>query len=206
MTAARSGAKTTPRRHDSILFAALMVAALAFGSARALAADETVPESGIRFVASNLLSTADGAFHDWRITDMSVDLQDQVSGWVEVEVDLASVDTGIERRDEHLRTADFFDVETYPTAKVRVYDVRPDGQSETGDARYEAKFDLDLHGVQKTIVGRFEVASMAPPVMTGSLELNRRDFGIGDAYSRWNPMSVREQVEVRFTLTLPVAP
>ena len=83
MTAARSGAKTTPRRHDSILFAALMVAALAFGSARALAADETLSESGIRFVASNLLSTADGTFHDWRITDMSVDLQDQVSGWAE---------------------------------------------------------------------------------------------------------------------------
>jgi polyisoprenoid-binding protein YceI len=163
-------------------------------------------EPSITFVSGNMLGTANGTFHSWRITDLSVDLQNPGTGFVDVEVDIASVDTGIERRDKHLRTEDFFDVERYPTATAHVYDVAPDGRSDNGNPRYTAKFDLDIHGVKKTIAGRFEVVSMTPPTATGSLELNRRDFEVGGGYSSWNPMSVKEEVTIHFTASMPEIP
>jgi len=174
-----------------------------FGLAQA---DESALEPGIHFVCSNLLSTARGTFHAWRITGMHVDSLEPAAGWVAVEIDLESIDTGIERRDEHLRTADFLDVKMHPNASARVHDIEPDGRTEDGRARYTAQFDLDLHGVRKTLPGRFEFVSTSPPVVQGTLELNRSDFGIGGSYSAWNPMSVKDQVDISFTVLLPVTP
>jgi len=198
--------RKAPRRRTVRLFRIMIAVAAVLSFYELAQADETAPEPGIHFVCSNLLSTAHGTFHAWRISGMHVDSLDPAAGWVAVEVDVESVDTGIDRRDEHLRTADFFDVKTHPTASARVHDITPDGQTEDGRARYTAQFDLDLHGVRKTLPGRFEFVSMSPPVVTGTLELNRRDFGIGDSYSAWNPMSVKEQVQIHFTVPLPVAP
>lgn len=167
-------------------------------------ADPLAP--GIHFESGNMLSDANGTFHKWRITDMKVDMADPGSSWVEIEVDISSVDTGIERRDKHLQNEDFFDVPKYPTATARVYDVAADGIAENGNPRYTAKFDLDIHGVKKTVAGLFEVVSMTPPTVKGSLELNRRDFGVGGGYSSWNPMSVKEQVAVSYTASMPDQP
>lgn len=195
------------RRPLASLLLALTLA-LALGATTASLADDA-PDPlapGIHFVSGNMMGDANGTFHKWRITDMNVDMQDPASGWVLVEVDIASVDTGIDRRDKHLRNEDFFDVEKYPTATARVYDVAPDGKAENGNPRYTAKFDLDIHGVKKTIAGIFEVISMAPPTVTGSLELNRRDFAVGGDYSSWNPMSVKEQVLVSYTASMPDQP
>ena len=44
---------------------------------------------------------------------------------VEVEIDVATIDTGDPKRDEHLRSADFFDVATYPTITFRSTRVKP---------------------------------------------------------------------------------
>src|SRR5207248_11715485 len=46
---------------------------------------------------------------------------------VEVEIDAASVDSSDQRRDDHLRSADFFDVESYPTVSFRSLAVKAAG-------------------------------------------------------------------------------
>ena len=177
-----------------------LVIALWVGAA---AADPGAPPGSIAFEAKNAFSTARGAFAKWRIVRADVDPAAPRSGVVEVEVDVASLDTGIERRDHHLRTADFFDVEKFPTARVRVHDAEPTGKGERGNPRYRAKFDLEIHGVKKTLDGEFEVTQASPPTVEGGLTLNRVAFGIGDPYTWYIPGSIVEEVLVHFRATLP---
>jgi polyisoprenoid-binding protein YceI len=178
---------------------------LSLAFAAALSAEPAGPPGSITFVAENTFSTANGSFRSWRITRAEVDLADPKSGVVEVEVDVASLETGIERRDEHLRTADFFDVAKHPKATVRVHDAEANGRGERGNPRYRAKFDLSIHGVAKTRDGEFEVLQTSPPTVEGGLTLNRIDFGIGDPYTWYIPGSIVEEVPVRFRATLPAS-
>jgi polyisoprenoid-binding protein YceI len=177
--------------------ALVFVSSLALAFA-VLAADESPPPGSITFEARNVISTAHGSFRSWRIARAQIDPANPKSGVVEVEVDVASLETGIERRDKHLRTADFFDVEKFPKATVRVHDAEPNGKSERGYPRYRAKFDLKIHGVQKTLDGEFELTQDSPPTVEGGLTLNRVDFEIGEPYTWYVPGSIEEVVTVRF--------
>ena len=65
-----------------------------------------------------------------RFTDVSGNIHisdDPPSSWVEVKIDAASVESGDEKRDEHLRSPDFFDVERYPEITFR--STRVEGES-----------------------------------------------------------------------------
>jgi polyisoprenoid-binding protein YceI len=150
-----------------------------------------------------MLMTANGTFHRWRFTRVDIDREHPERSVVEVEVDIASIDTGIERRDAHLRTADFFEVETWPTASVRITDASPDGESDAGTPRYRADFMIRIRDVEKTLPGTFEVVAEKPPRVEGELVLNRTDFGVGEPHRRWNPTSIREEIPVRFSVQIP---
>ena len=169
------------------------------------AAGTSAPGS-INFVGHNLFGDAEGTFHSWRVLRNSIDLavpgESFAGAAVVVEVDLATIDTGNKRRDDHLRTPDFFDVEQFPVARVQVHSPTVAGKTEAGLPRFTAKFDLDLHGVQKTIEGEIRQVSEKPLAFEGSLMLDRMDFGIGEAPSRWNPMSITLEVPVSFRVEL----
>jgi polyisoprenoid-binding protein YceI len=158
------------------------------------------PAGRLGFVGHNLFGDADGEFHVWRVVERAVDLADPTPSRVVVEVSLASVDTGSEKRDEHLRTADFFDVEKFPVATVSGHSPRPLPPSKEGHARYSIQLDVDLHGVKKTIPGEVEVVATDPVVVEGAFTLLRTAFGIGEAPSRWNPASIDDEVPVRFRI------
>jgi polyisoprenoid-binding protein YceI len=156
------------------------------------------PPGTLEFVGKNLLATADGRFHDWRIVDSHLDLERPESSFAVVEVQLASVDTGIRRRDDHLRNPDFFEVDTYPVATARVHSPRPLAAAEDGRERFAVRIDLDLHGVQKTLDGEVTLASRDPLAFEGELTIDRTQFGVGSKPSRWNPMAPRAEIPVRF--------
>ena len=67
---------------------------------------------------------------------------DPLDSSVEVEIDMASVDTRDEQRDGHLRSADFFDVEQYPTMSYRSTAVTP-----AGAGKWTVDGELTAHGV-----------------------------------------------------------
>lgn len=159
---------------------------------------EASPPGRIEFVGRNAFATANGVFHVWRIVESRIDPVNPADSWALVEVDLASVDTGNERRDAHLRDPDFFEVETFPTARVRVHTARPAGESEAGQPLFLARFDVDLHGVKKTLEGELELVGSDPLAFEGWLVIDRMDFGVGSPHSRWNPLSIREEIPVRF--------
>lgn len=188
----------------TLTLALLVALALAAGNRVSHAADEGTPPGSLRFEGSNLLTTAHGSFHQWRFRRIDVDPEHPERSVVEVEVDVASLDTGIGRRNDHLRSADFFDVARFPTAFVRVSDAVSDGTSADGHPRYRAKFDVRIRGVEKTLDGHFEVLGTSPLKVEGELLLDRVEFGVGEPHSRWNPLSVQDEVPVHFSAVIPL--
>ena len=79
------------------------------------------------------------------------DPKDIASAKGRFEVDLASVDTGNEDRDAHLRSADFFDVEKYPKMTFVSTSITP-----AGDGTFEVAGDLTIRGVTKPVVLTYE--------------------------------------------------
>ncbi|HEY8728764.1 MAG TPA: YceI family protein [Acidothermaceae bacterium] len=98
---------------------------------------------------------------------------------VTASIDLASIDTNNAQRDGHIRSADFFDVETYPTMTYQSTGVRQDGDDLVLDG------NLTLKGVTKTVPLRLEANGFGPDPYGGTragfsayAEINRRDFGV----------------------------
>ncbi|MGH8887111.1 MAG: YceI family protein [Egibacteraceae bacterium] len=98
---------------------------------------------------------------------------------VTASIDLASVDTNNEQRDAHIRSADFFDVETYPTMTYRSTGVRAVGHGFVIDG------ELSLHGATKPVALSLEVNGFGPDPWGGTragfsatAQISRRDFGI----------------------------
>jgi len=105
--------------------------------------------------------------------------EDPASSAVTAEIDLASIDTGNEQRDAHIRSADFFEVESYPTMTYRSTGVRALG------GEYILDGDLTLKGVTKSVPLSLELNGFGPDPyggtragFTATTEINRRDFGV----------------------------
>ncbi len=160
-------------------------------------ASAQAPPDRIGFVGKNTIAKAKGVFHSWKIADANVDASNLEGGSVVIEVDVASLDTGNKRRDAHLRNEDFFEVERWPTARVRVH-----GAEQVEGDRYQAQFDVEIRDQRKTIVGTFEVVSRDPLRVKGELTIDRMEFGIGTPKT-WNPMSITEEIPITFEATLP---
>ena len=98
---------------------------------------------------------------------------------VTAEIDVTSIDTGNEQRDEHLKSADFFDAQTYPTATFVSTGVVAKGDE------YVLNGDFTLKGITKPISLALEYNGVNPGMGHGavagfeaSIVLNRKDFGI----------------------------
>ena len=156
------------------------------------------PPGYIRFVGENLVATANGEFKDWRIAESKLDEENPGSSFVDVEIQVASLDTGNQKRDDHLRNADFFEVERWPTARVRVHDPKKGA----GDA-YTATFDVTIRDVKRSLEGSFVVVTRDPPTFDGKLVLDRTDFGVGGPHSALNPLAIKQEIPISFRVTLP---
>jgi len=179
------------------LASTLMLGVWVAQSVRAEEAETDSRATGkLEFIGKNFFATARGSFHEWRVVESHLDLDRLDQSFAVVEVMLESVDTGIDRRDDHLRTADFFDVESYPVATARGHSLVAAGHSEEGHSLFTAQFDIDLHGVQKTLPGEIEIVGDDPLVVEARLVMNRMEFDVGPPASRWNPMSVKPEIPV----------
>jgi polyisoprenoid-binding protein YceI len=128
-----------------------------------------------------VFATAKGRFSDVSGT-ITLDNENIANSSVNVEIGAASIDTRDAKRDEHLRSADFFDVETFPTLTFTSTKVEPKGD----DLRVEG--DLTIHGVTRPVVldAEFNGQGANPwgqQVISYSAQtkINRKDFGLN-----WN--------------------
>ena len=105
---------------------------------------------------------------------------DPTDSSVEVSIDASGVETGDEKRDGHLKSADFFDVEQHPTIVYRSTRVTP-----TSSGHYDVEGDLTVRGVTRPVQLQvtFEGAVTDPwgNVRSGfaaSAEIDREEFGL----------------------------
>jgi polyisoprenoid-binding protein YceI len=111
-----------------------------------------------------------------------VTADDVLGSSVKAEIDLASIETGAEQRDAHLRSPDFFDTENHPLMTYRSTGIRRDGEDFIIDG------ELTLKGVTRSVPLKLEVNGFGPDAYGGtragfsaSAEINRQDFGVN-----WN--------------------
>lgn len=100
---------------------------------------------------------------------------------VDATIEAASIHTRDEQRDAHLKSADFLDVEKFPTLHFK-----STGISVVRDGELSIEGDLTLHGVTRKV--RFAVEGPTPPMkdpwgnirvaISASTKINRRDFGL----------------------------
>ena len=114
----------------------------------------------------------------------NADDADLTKSTLEATIDTASIDTHNDKRDEHLRSPDFFDVAKFPTMTFKAKKI-----GKQGDGHYAVTGDLTLHGVTKEVT--LDVEGPTPTVkdMMGTMRagahatttIKRSDFG-----SVWN--------------------
>ncbi len=99
------------------------------------------------FAARHLMvTTVRGRFKEFD-GEVVVENDDPTTAVASVTIKAASVDTGVDQRDDHLRSADFFEVERYPEITYRSTKVEP-----LGDNRYRVTGDLTIKGVAQPVV------------------------------------------------------
>lgn len=133
--------------------------------------------SSVEFQVKHLgIATVKGQFTEFEGT-LEIDEDGaRASGSVEV----ASVDTREPQRDAHLRSADFFEVESFPRIEFASTEIRPLDEDE-----FEIDADLTIHGVTRpvTLKATFEGSETDPQGnervgVSASTQINRGEFGI----------------------------
>lgn len=150
------------------------------------------------FKASTLLFDVPGRFDKYAVTAAgNPDKPDSAS--VKLEIDAASINTGNEKRDEHLRSEDFFDVKKHPKIVFTSKSVKREGNKIT------VVGTLDMHGQKQDVTIPFETvtakngAGYDETVYKGTTVVKNSAFGIG-AQSIAAKISLKDETELNLLL------
>jgi polyisoprenoid-binding protein YceI len=159
--------------------------------------------SQVRFKVKHMVvSTVEGSFTKFNGI-VNLDDKDPAKSTVEVTIDAASIDTHEPKRDAHLKSPDFFDVEKNP--KITFKSTKVD---KAGKGKFKVTGDLTMHGVTKPVVLNVEGPSpeMKNPwgvpvrVVSAQGKLNRKDYGLN-----WNKALEAGGVLVGDEVTLDIS-
>ena len=146
-------------------------------AARALEIDRS--HSEVAFQVRHLLSKVRGRFTDFAGT-IEFDESNPQNARLDVVIQAASIDTAETDRDKHLRSADFFEVDKYPTLTFVSTSVSP-----RGGKAYDIAGQLTIHGVTRPVLLTASFLGTAQDpwgntrfVFEAELTLNRKDFGL----------------------------
>lgn len=136
--------------------------------------------SFIQFTVNhNGLTEVPGFFRDFT-GSINFDAKDITRSTVEFTAKTTSIDTGVTARDNHLRSKDFFEVDTYPEITFKSTKVEKKGKV------YLLTGDFTMKGVTKSISFPFQIAGWLPADersggkmgIAAETTINRRDFGV----------------------------
>lgn len=166
---------------------ALFVAVISFGQAYT----PTDAGSKVHFVIKNFGINTGGTFNGLT-GSINFDPSNLSTASFNVSVDSKTVDTDIEGRDNHLRKAEYFDVEKYPKISFRSTKI-----TSTNKDGFLYMFGvITIKGVSKEISFPFTQTSKDGGILfEGSFKLNRRDFGVGG-----NSFSLSDEVSIELSI------
>lgn len=168
-----------------VLSATILGGAIAMASSMASAADYSVDptHSRVGFSIRHLMTKVNGQFKDYsgsfEFDPKTLKFGDKAS----LQVKTSSIDTGIEKRDGHLKSADFFEVEKYPSMSMTAGKIK----KKSGN-KFEWTTDLTIRGVTKPVKLELEYLGAATDPWGNKKigfeakgRINRKDFGL-----KWN--------------------
>jgi polyisoprenoid-binding protein YceI len=183
-----------------VLLFAVVAMAQNGGTARPYPIDNGHSTVGFSVPILGGLSQVKGKFMDFAIT-INNDEKDITKSTVSVVIKATSIETGIEGRDRHLRTADFFDVEKFPEITFKSEHIEKKGK------QFIAHGPLTMHGVTREIALPFTITgTYKNPTnnkfsvgYSAKMVLNRRDYGIN--YARQDiPTFVGDDITIEIEL------
>jgi polyisoprenoid-binding protein YceI len=139
--------------------------------------------STVGFIARHMMvAKTRGLFSGYDV-DLNIAARPEEST-VSVSIDASTISTGDEGRDGHVKSADFLDVEQFPTITFVSTSVAPGGSLD----EWSVTGDLTIHGVTKSVVLDVELNGVAVDpwgndraIFEASTEIDREDFGLS-----WN--------------------
>lgn len=167
-------------------FAFLSLAATPLQEAEPWNIDEAHTE--INFSVNHFFTPVSGTFQDFEV-ELNYNPQNVSASSVQVRIPVASVNTGNARRDEHLRSEDFFEADRYPHITFRSTSVR-----RVNDTELVATGPLTIKGVSQvvdlpiTLLGQQEIPGEMQEMLGGvkrvagfsaETRIRRQDFGVG---------------------------
>jgi polyisoprenoid-binding protein YceI len=143
------------------------------------------PHSQLGFTVTHLgINDVSGTFNDFQatVTSKKPDFSD---AHFELSAKTASIDTRVEARNNHLKSADFFDVEKFPTMSYTSTSIK-----KTSKNHYKLSGDLTLHGVTRPVTTELvfkgtTINPMSKKQTVGfqiTAAIKRSEFGIGDKF------------------------
>ena len=150
-----------------------------------------------------MISTVRGTFQQFE-ADIDADPTDLTTADVTFTIDASSIDTRDANRNEHLKSADFFEVEKYPHITFHKTSI-----ARTSDDEYTMTGDLSMHGVTQPVTFRVTAEGQGKDPwgneragFSAETSINRKDYGL-----HWNAMLetggvlVGEQVKIALHLS-----
>lgn len=138
-----------------------------------------------------------GKFGDFNI-DLDWNDEEITASTIYAEIQATSINTGIPGRDEHLRTADFFEVEKFPTITFE-----SDSIEQINYSNFIAHGKFTMHGISKNIELPFQIIKKDGNTIgfKSRASINRMDYGVGTDFvhtSMPDFLSENIQVEIDF--------
>jgi polyisoprenoid-binding protein YceI len=139
--------------------------------------------TSVGFSVRHFFSKVPGKFTDFEGTVL-IDEKNWAASSVEATIQAKSINTNNERRDNDLRSENFFDVEKFPTLTFKSTKVTP-----AGDKKLKVEGDLTMHGVTKPVTLDVEILGLGNVAIGGramgsragfeaTTTIDRKDFGI----------------------------
>lgn len=150
-----------------------------------------------------MISKAKGTFDDFDAV-IETDPENLTDSKIEVNIDVSSINTRNNDRDDHLRSADFFDVENHPKATFVATDVKKKSES-----NYDVTGDLTMIGTTKPVTLDVVYKGQSKDPMSGNTvagfsgetTINRKDFGLTwNAALETGGVLVSDEVKITFEI------
>lgn len=178
--------------NKTLLFALAAMAPLA---AHAADYNAVQPDkSALSFVYKQMGVPVDGRFKRFAAR-IDFDPAKPAAAKAAIDVDLASVDTGMAEADEEVTGKNWFDVKKYPQAKFVSTAVKP-----LGGNRFEASGKMTIRGQTRDVTAPFTFAAQGNAgTFEGSFTLKRADYGIGQG--EWADFgTVANEIQIKFRI------
>ena len=178
--------------------------AVAAGDGEAAAGDAVAPTEPTEWVRAVILhakgeNPVTASFEKFEVVEANIDLSKPETAKAVIEVDASSIVTGDPKRDGHVKSADFLEVEKFAKVTITIAGIKP---VENTPDTYDATATLDMHGIKKDVPVQFKVVEKKDDaiVVEGETKgLARADWGVGGEPEKVNVGPVFD-AQIRLTL------